>query len=466
MATFGIKVFKHHEKKDGTFNVKIRVTKDRKTAYIDTNHYVTAKKLSKDYEVRDTTILKELYITIEHYRESVTRLGEKTNYMNANDIKAFLEKKSEKVDFLAFCRQHIDLLVSGGRSKTATSFRTVRYSLIDFIGGSNLRADDITPHFLMAYERFLRQPRKIKRLNQFGREVTISSKGLSDAGVHNYLRDFKGLYTAAQTYYNKPSLGIMPIPFHPFKEYKLAELPETRKRNITIEQLRAIKKYKPVPGGRVELAHDLFMLSFYLCGMNAVDLYSCGFFINNDRLEYQRSKTKGKRKDHAFISIRIPETALPLIEKYRDRLQGEYSEIGNLNKALNKGLKIIGESIGVPDLSFYWARHTFGNLARNKCRKSKDDVALALNHVDQGRKTTDIYLEKDWSIVDEVQAAVLALIAEPKIADSAQGPRQILQNFTPPMLIGTESHQEEAMDDEITKINPDQNRKTMCLVSA
>jgi|GEM_PF-4831804 len=32
MATFGIKVFKHHEKKDGTFNVKVRVTKDRKTA--------------------------------------------------------------------------------------------------------------------------------------------------------------------------------------------------------------------------------------------------------------------------------------------------------------------------------------------------------------------------------------------------------------------------------------------------
>src|SRR6202000_1742666 len=103
-----------------------------------------------------------------------------------------------------------------------------------------------------------------------------------------------------------------------------------------------------------------------------------------------------------------------LIEKYRDRLSKEYSEIGNLNKALNKGLKIIGEAIGVKGLSFYYARHSFGNLARNKCRKAKDDVALALNHVDQGRKTTDIYLEKDWTIVDEVQAAVLALITKPK----------------------------------------------------
>ena len=53
MATFGIKVFKHHEKRDGTFNVKIRITHDRKTAYIDTNHYVTQKMLSKRYQVKD-----------------------------------------------------------------------------------------------------------------------------------------------------------------------------------------------------------------------------------------------------------------------------------------------------------------------------------------------------------------------------------------------------------------------------
>jgi hypothetical protein len=63
-------------------------------------------------------------------------------------------------------------------------------------------------------------------------------------------------------------------------------------------------------------------------------------------------------------------------------------------------------------LTFYAARHTFGNLARNTCRKSKDDVALALNHVDQSHKVTDIYLEKDWKIVDEVQEAVLNLLRE------------------------------------------------------
>lgn len=59
-------------------------------------------------------------------------------------------------------------------------------------------------------------------------------------------------------------------------------------------------------------------------------------------------------------------------------------------------------------MTFYWARHTFGNTARNVCRMSKDDIALALNHVDEGNRTTDIYIAKDWKIVDDVQRNVIA----------------------------------------------------------
>lgn len=410
MATFSIKIFRHHKKKDGTYNVKICITHERRRTYMDTNHYVTDKKLSKKLEVKDPLVLRDLYITLENYREAISRLGVKVDYMDVEAIKDFLEKKSQKTDFLAFCQQHIDKLMSDGRDKTATGFRTVRYALLDFVGSERLSADEVTPNFLMAFERFLRSPRQLKRINRLGREVIIKSKGSTDAGVHNYMHDLRTLFNAACAFYNRPSLGIIAIPFNPFKEYKLPELAETRKRNLTLEQVASFIAYDAPEKGRVRLVYNLFLLSFYMCGMNAIDLYSSGLIIQNGRLEYQRSKTKGKRKDRAFISIRVPETALPLLDTYRDKLEKEYSNVGNLNKALNKGLKVIGEAIGVPDLSFYWARHTFGNLARNKCRKSKDDVALALNHVDHGRRTTDIYLEKDWKIVDEVQDAVIGLL--------------------------------------------------------
>ncbi|MBB6113018.1 hypothetical protein SAMN05421821_12747 [Mucilaginibacter lappiensis] len=143
----------------------------------------------------------------------------------------------------------------------------------------------------------------MERKNQFGKTYTIEAKGVSDAGVHNYLRDFRGLFSAAMSYYNKPSLGITLITYNPFKEFRIIEPPQTRKRNIEIEQVKLIRDCKVRKGSRAEMARDLFMLSFYMCGINAVDLFKLEYVVRNGRMEYNRSKTKGKRKDKAFISI-------------------------------------------------------------------------------------------------------------------------------------------------------------------
>lgn len=106
------------------------------------------------------------------------------------------------------------------------------------------------------------------------------------------------------------------------------------------------------------------------------------------------------------------EEAKPLLEKYIGKLAERYATIGNLNKALSKGMEQICRMTGLSGVAFYWARHTFANTARNDCRMSKDDVALALNHVDGGNRTTDIYIAKDWKIVDDVQNRVREKLKE------------------------------------------------------
>lgn len=134
--------------------------------------------------------------------------------------------------------------------------------------------------------------------------------------------------------------------------------------------------------------------------------------IKNGRLEYNRSKTTGRRKDNAFISIKIVDEAKPLLEKYVGKLSERYSTIGCLNKALSKGMEQVCRMTSLSGVTFYWARHTFANVARNECRMSKDDIALALNHVDEGNRTTDIYIAKDWKIVDDVQSKVMEKLKE------------------------------------------------------
>jgi hypothetical protein len=161
----------------------------------------------------------------------------------------------------------------------------------------------------------------------------------------------------------------------------------------------------------MELARDLFMLSFYLCGINAVDLYKLPQdTIMLNRIDYERSKTKSRRRDGAFISINIPDVAIPLYVKYAGKLQDRYCSHNALDTALSNGMRAIGKELKYKALEFYDARHAFGDWARNICRFSKDDVALALNHKDQTNSVTDYYVSKNWAIIDEVQNAVIKLL--------------------------------------------------------
>jgi integrase len=182
-------------------------------------------------------------------------------------------------------------------------------------------------------------------------------------------------------------------------------------RLLCIEQINQIRDFQCLPGSRAELAKEIFLLSFYLCGMNAKDMYDLHQSnIVKGRVNYNRSKTKKRRKDSAFISIKLIPEASPLLLKYVDRLRDRYASSNNLNKALSRGLKEIGEATGILSLTLYSARHSFGSIARNECRFSKDDVGFALNHIDQTTKTTDIYIKPDWQIIDDVQIAVTGLI--------------------------------------------------------
>lgn len=173
---------------------------------------------------------------------------------------------------------------------------------------------------------------------------------------------------------------------------------------------------------RTAFSRDVFLLSFYLIGMNFADLYEL-LAIKDGRLEYERKKTRGRRQDRAFISIRIEPEAQELIEKYKDK-SGErvfdfhrrYTTSHIFSSNVNKGLKNVAKLLKVADnqkqpLTTYYARHTWATIARNKCGISKDDVDLALNHVDQGLKMADTYIAKDWSLIDKANRSVLDYLA-------------------------------------------------------
>ena len=68
MPTYKIYVPKDYKRKDDKYPVSIRVTQDRKHAYLKTDFYVVTQQLNKNFEIKDTTILKLLLEKMENVK--------------------------------------------------------------------------------------------------------------------------------------------------------------------------------------------------------------------------------------------------------------------------------------------------------------------------------------------------------------------------------------------------------------
>jgi hypothetical protein len=413
MATVNAVVYDQFKREDGTFHVQIKVFHKDVRRFIETNHYVTARQLDANLKIKDKHILKSLEETLTDYRQTIGDLAPKLDFFTCDDLKAYLINKEKEVDFIAFCSQHIASLRKAKRNGTADNHRAVRNSLLDYFKKKSVAIVEINSGMLFAYEKWLKTDRTMTRINQFGNEVTTTEKGMQTGGIYSHMRDLRTLFNEARKIYNNEDIGVVKIKHYPFKVYKIGAPPKTKKRNIPAEQILKLKNCTVKTDSRAELARDLFLLSFYMCGMNAVDFYNLDSYDpESTRLEYNRSKTCGLRDDGAFISLKIVPEARPLLEKYIGKLQDRYSTYNGLDTALSKGMQQLRKITDIADITFYWARHTFATIARNKCQIDKDDIAEALNHVDGDHKTTDIYIEKDWSIVDKVQAAIMKFYRE------------------------------------------------------
>ena len=100
---------------------------------------------------------------------------------------------------------------------------------------------------------------------------------------------------------------------------------------------------------------------------------------------------------------------LYIADKYKDHL--------DYVRRLNRALKSIGPTKIVskhgkkeyqplhPEISTYWARHSWATIAYNDLGISMDVIAQALGHGEQ--TVTDIYLDKNQKLVDEANRKVL-----------------------------------------------------------
>lgn len=413
---------------EGNFNVKIRIGHKSKNAYLETNLFIGKKDIGKDRKIKTPWVVEHATDTLKKLNSYLSQLRGSIEDLNAVEIKQKLidfenkkyESQSEEIDFLGFCKSFIEKKKASSKASSARTLTTVYNSLVDYFQSTSIPISSINYSFLIKYESHLTSERTLIRNNHGDREVTSVKKGVSDAGLHNHMRDLRLLFNEARNYYNDEDMGIIRIPHYPFKKYKVGTAPLTEHRDRPVEEIVKIRDAEVESGSRAELARDLCMLSFYLLGMNAADLYELPE-RTGERIKYNRAKTRAKRKDNALISVKVVPEARPLLNKYAGQLQKRYSSSNGLNKAIDKGLEVLSRITGIPDIDFYDIRHCVGTWARNICGYSKDDVASALNQNE--RTVTDTYIAPDWSTIDRVQASLIQLI--PKYGPHIKGDYRI-----------------------------------------
>lgn len=242
-----------------------------------------------------------------------------------------------------------------------------------------------------------------KWLSDFEAFLSKTARSANARAIH--FRNIRAVFNAA--------LDDEVTACYPFRKFKIKSAP-TRKRALTADQLRTLMSY-PCEEYQ-EIYRDMFVLMFYMCGVNAVDLFNAPKdAIINGRFEYIRAKT-GK-----LYSIKVEPEAIAIIDRYKGTryllsIMDERTNYSDFLRRMDKALKQIGpcgrqglggKKIRQPlfrDISQYWCRHTWATMAA-ELDIPKETIAAGLGH--GGNSVTDIYIRFDEKKIDEANRRVI-----------------------------------------------------------
>lgn len=408
MPTFKAEVFAHQMRKDGTYNIKIRVTQNGRKKYLSTPFYATKADLTRSLALKNRAHINGTEDIIRAFRDKCDAIGWGIRDWSVEKVVDYITRKDEvgDIDAFAYIERNITEMMRSGRKGTANNYLSMLRKLRMFSDRTELPFSMITKKFLADFAAWLVENRRITSMDTGG-----------EFGQKQHIARLHHIYMKAKGEYNNEEEDVIRIKGDPFKGLALTKRTANRKRAISREDLlRIIHLSSPDEGSRGSVRYmvrDVYLLSFYLLGMNAIDLYYATDY-REGRITYERMKTRDRRQDRALISVLIPPEAVDLVEKYRDP-RGErvfmfyrrYSSYESFAHAVNIHMRALSQELGIEGLTFYSARHTWATIAANDAGVDKYRVHEALNHAVPMMSVTDAYIRRSWDGIDRANRAVL-----------------------------------------------------------
>ncbi|WP_294590175.1 phage integrase SAM-like domain-containing protein [uncultured Bacteroides sp.] len=342
MATFSVVILPAKKMANNKHKIRIMVSHNSQTRYIVTD--ITLNSIDElkngrvvkrdDKDILNLKIKKLFDMYFGRYMEIETADALTCTQLIKMISKPLLGEKHRKVEDVV--DEYLSQIEKDDREKSHKLYKLAANKFLEFTGPSSLM-EHITPI----------------RINQY--IIYLTKSKLSSTTINIYITLLKVIinYAIKMKYVN-----------YEVDPFVTAKIPAAKKREtqITVDELKAIRD-TDFSAYNLNVTRDIFMLTYYLPGMNLVDMLNYNF--KNEQIEYVRKKTAHTKDGDSLICFNIPDEAKPLIKKYMNKntgkiVFGNYKNYVSCYNLLARKMKELGRIVGIKHhFTLYSARKSF-----------------------------------------------------------------------------------------------------------
>lgn len=394
MATLSLTIFKAKALKDGRHKIRIALRHKHETTYIVTRFIISENQFKNGQVVKHpeaSAINRKLRNILDDLQEKLDSIKHLELY-SCRQIKEIIstDNLSDEQTFSSACSNFVDYLKSEGRDSYALSIERVGRYFRDFARGDMLLSD-LTPSLVQNFAAFIRK-----------RKVTETT-------VNTMLAQMKSVVNRAIREWN------ISYDIHPFVTTRISAAP-IRKLDLTVQNFNKIRESSPEKR-KLIMARDLFCLSFYLGGMNLIDIMQTDF--RKDVLEYSRSKTKRRMQSDNVITFTIPSQAREIICRWMDKRTGKLDfgykfTYHNFSQYVTYSLGDLAEELNIDErVTFYSARKSFAQYA-SEIGIPDGIIDYCLGHSDKSKGVIRYYTKVRQKQADMAISRVIDYVDNPE----------------------------------------------------
>lgn len=350
MTTFSIVIVPTKRLANGKHRIRIAVAHQAQTRYIATPFILDSiSQLKKGRVVRHENAAQInlcLQRTINEYILILSSIKHANQLTCTQLIHSIQEEERKKyLTFDVIAKEFLSTLQSESRIKSYKLYKTAISHFNRFLKKEHdIPLEQIRPSHIHQYQNFLEK------------------RELSGTTVRIYLTLIKVILNYAI------KMDYIHYKVHPFAA---CILPSSRIRNLdlTVDELKSLRDVS-LKEQNLLIVRDLFMLTYYLGGINLKDLLDYHFEENNLILSYIRHKTYRTKHGENEIVFSIQPEAQQIISKYRTDKGflkfGPYESYNKVYSLIYRYLSRIAREAGITSsISYYSARKSFAQHGYN-----------------------------------------------------------------------------------------------------